>query len=491
MLHLANSKSQVAVMLLFVTAISEEISADIIQPTNWKSCYVDIKDIFSTLHYLSAASNSEETLPQFIESKLTNTSRNMVHLETVKNRLQQNIEQCLTSITDHYYNLYNMDYDSLERMYLESLIKEKRKFFLEVYNFTRCVTNSTESDDFTEINWTTVKSYADNLTLEIVHIENDEHEQMLLRSYIQPVLQGIIFVTGLVSNGILLAIFVKHKEMRTSTNIMLINLVVGDIYSLVVNLPLFYIYSTFTTWKLGEETCKLLRFSRHLGIGVNIFSVTALSVQRYCAALKSSRGKKLKRQLSTFLVVCVWVLACLFAAPHTFFAGFYGSRCSNSGIKHESYITIITLFEFIMLCIFPVVTISFFTILTGCTLSFTVDKKAKKERQAVRRVTNILAVLTIVVTISYVPYYVYRFLYIWCGLELSLKSHTVLQVVLYTLMFCNACFNPVAMYIVSQTFRRYFHFYLFWCCGEVEDNNNTDLTSYAEDVIQSTTQYNT
>jgi hypothetical protein len=47
--------------------------------------------------------------------------------------------------------------------------------------------------------------------------------------YIDPALYLVVLIVGLIGNGILLFMFVRHLEIRTRSNIMIINLVVCDL----------------------------------------------------------------------------------------------------------------------------------------------------------------------------------------------------------------------------------------------------------------------
>jgi hypothetical protein len=48
--------------------------------------------------------------------------------------------------------------------------------------------------------------------------------EVFVRYVVVPVILAIVFVVGMTGNGLLLSIFVRHKETRTLANSMLINL---------------------------------------------------------------------------------------------------------------------------------------------------------------------------------------------------------------------------------------------------------------------------
>jgi hypothetical protein len=71
---------------------------------------------------------------------------------------------------------------------------------------------------------------------------SQNEENMLLTNYGLSIMCGVMLLIGIVGNGILLLIFILHPSMRTKSNACLINLVICDILTLIVNLPLNYMY---------------------------------------------------------------------------------------------------------------------------------------------------------------------------------------------------------------------------------------------------------
>ena len=64
----------------------------------------------------------------------------------------------------------------------------------------------------------------------------------------------IVLVVGITGNGLLLTIFVRHKETRTIANSVLINLTDVVLISLVVNVLVDYLLTNMS-WQLGLLVC--------------------------------------------------------------------------------------------------------------------------------------------------------------------------------------------------------------------------------------------
>ena len=95
----------------------------------------------------------------------------------------------------------------------------------------------------------------------------------------------LTFVAGVAGNSLVLYIIVAHRQLRLKSvaNCYIGNLAVADL-SFVATLPLFC-WNTFTSdWPFGDAACKLA-FSVHDGVRfVGVFTLVALSVDRYMAS---------------------------------------------------------------------------------------------------------------------------------------------------------------------------------------------------------------
>ena len=96
---------------------------------------------------------------------------------------------------------------------------------------------------------------------------------------------AIFLVVGITGNGLLLIIFVRHKEKRTHANSMLINLTAVDCVQLVINVLLKYLH-ILAQLKFSFFGCKLFYFFTYLLLAVSTYSVAMIkcSEVRGCQA---------------------------------------------------------------------------------------------------------------------------------------------------------------------------------------------------------------
>jgi len=312
----------------------------------------------------------------------------------------------------------------------------------------------------------------------------DEKFRLLLKKYINPVTQSAIFIIGCLGNGVLLAVFVTHRDMRTPPNHMVLNLAVGDFLSLINNVLIYDILDVSGgTWHYGLALCRFYRFVRHLCLGVTVYSLVVISAQRFFALRVFFKwhgfGCRLTKKYKSFLIIAfVWLLASVIAIPRTVNAGVYNERCLGYGLQDsDGYHRWVNSIDLVALCFLP---LSIIAVLSGATARRIIDsvknmpgeitgkRKVKKARLLS---SNILISLVVVFAVCYVPYFLYIFLRAWFTLDVDDSTHQLITFFTFSLIFGNACFNPIAVYFASRKYRLHMNKYLLCKCRQQVDKD--------------------
>jgi hypothetical protein len=78
------------------------------------------------------------------------------------------------------------------------------------------------------------------------------------------------------------------------------------------------------SWPYGELICKVSEFAKDVSIGVSVFTLTALSAERYCAIVNPMRRHvpgRLSTKLFTLLAaLAIWMFAITLAMPAAIFS---------------------------------------------------------------------------------------------------------------------------------------------------------------------------
>ena len=96
-----------------------------------------------------------------------------------------------------------------------------------------------------------------------------------------PMVSLVSLVVGVGGHLLLWLVLVRTPRSRSKpSSILLLNLSLADLGALLT-LPCVLLGASFQNWELGGGTCVLLGFMTSVTVGVEIFSLAALSVLRY------------------------------------------------------------------------------------------------------------------------------------------------------------------------------------------------------------------
>jgi len=222
---------------------------------------------------------------------------------------------------------------------------------------------------------------------------------------------------------------------------------------------------------------------------VTVYSIVVISVQRLFALrifLKwHGFGCRLKKKYESLLIITfVWLLASVVALPRTVNAGVYNNRCLGYGLQDsEGYYRLVNSIDFVALCFVPLVLIA---VLSGATARRMIDsvKDMPGERAGMQKVkqvrilgSKILISLVVVFAVCYVPYFLYAFLNAWFTLDVYNSTHHLIVFLIFSLIFANACFNPIAVHIASNKYRIHMDKYLLYKCRKQVDKDRRKISN--------------
>uniref|UniRef100_F7E735 Retinal pigment epithelium-derived rhodopsin homolog n=1 Tax=Ornithorhynchus anatinus TaxID=9258 RepID=F7E735_ORNAN len=172
-------------------------------------------------------------------------------------------------------------------------------------------------------------------------LESEHHDRSAFSQTDHNIVAAYLITAGImsiVSNVIVLGIFVKFEELRTATNAIIINLAVTDIGVSGIGYPMSAASDLHGSWKFGHAGCQVIFFSFSLfrGIhtaviiitvdrlldlssvriyaGLNIFFgmssiglLTVVAVDRYLTICRPAIGRKMTRSNYTAMILAAWM----------------------------------------------------------------------------------------------------------------------------------------------------------------------------------------
>ncbi|CAG9784796.1 unnamed protein product [Diatraea saccharalis] len=107
-----------------------------------------------------------------------------------------------------------------------------------------------------------------------------------------------------------------NTQIISVTNIFLVNLSVADLLVTLFCMPVQIAKSVTLIWYFGEVMCKTVNFLQGVAVASSVFTITAMSVDRYLAITQSLRQPWMpSRRGACSLLVLLWLLALAIFAP--------------------------------------------------------------------------------------------------------------------------------------------------------------------------------
>ncbi|GFR06152.1 octopamine receptor beta-1R [Trichonephila clavata] len=119
----------------------------------------------------------------------------------------------------------------------------------------------------------------------------------------------IIFAVG--GNVMVVLTILRHRGMKTRTNMFIVNLAVADILVAVLDMPVSLITIIEGRWVFGEALCKLNGFTMALFLICSIHTLMYISVHKYISITRPfSRAMTPRRIKLMILASWLWAMFC-------------------------------------------------------------------------------------------------------------------------------------------------------------------------------------
>lgn len=292
-----------------------------------------------------------------------------------------------------------------------------------------------------------------------------------------------IMVIGVAGNGSLVYIIIREKALRTVPNALIVNLSIGDLLLLLFSAPFFTFVFGADKYPFNEPICKMNAYLQTLSLGVSIFTLTALSWDRYIAIVHPMNKHKGKPMLKVVVIVTViWVTSALLAVfdawSYTLIEGPGIAVCFEVPPKlfGVTYAKARSIVHFLLLFVIPLVIIGCFYMMMAkilvkssrempCELTVGTSSNRQQQRQIKDRIKVAKFVLSLVImfVVCWLPRHIFVFWFAWDINGLT-DFWMIFKILSICLMYAYSCVNPYALFCLSRQFRKYYVFYLFRCC---------------------------
>lgn len=262
-----------------------------------------------------------------------------------------------------------------------------------------------------------------------------------------------INVVGIPLNAIVILIVKRTTSMQSTTNILLCNIALADIFVVLWQLPYFF-RGPGKPEILNEIICKIGR--DEIFSAVQALTFTLIAFERYMALFKPmSTRLRINRDYIWHVIAGLWFCtALLFSLPHLIFKRvcYKDSRpvcCFSFGETSKTiYFGVL---EFFFVINVAITSLSYLSIVKGMCWDNTICSETvetKQEANEKRRIVAFLLLLTFIFTLGFIPYIVYKTLaYHFPDIDIKRKQYLGFPVLTFPVV------NPLLYILFNSNYR--------------------------------------
>ncbi|XP_023933914.1 tachykinin-like peptides receptor 86C isoform X2 [Bicyclus anynana] len=289
---------------------------------------------------------------------------------------------------------------------------------------------------------------------------------------------AVMLLLAVLGNTLVIWIVLAHRRMRTVTNCFLVNLAVADLLMATLNGAPNFVFLVTAHWPFGSVTCTASNFTANLTVSAGVFTLVAITVDRYVAIVRPLQHR-LSRRVARAVLLTVWFASALLALPSLLYSDTYTKKYINGEreicfIKWPdgSYPTSRTdycyniVFLMVTYVVPMVVMVWAYARMSAALRGRTIGECTHHQMQVVRakrKVVRMFVLVVVVFALCWLPYHAY-FVLVYHHQALAsspFAQHVYLG--FYWLAMANSMFNPLIYYWMSNKFRLYFKLVLCWC----------------------------
>ncbi|XP_061912911.1 neuropeptide FF receptor 2-like [Entelurus aequoreus] len=312
----------------------------------------------------------------------------------------------------------------------------------------------------------------------------------------------------MLGNGVVCFLVLRSKNMRTVTNLFILNLAISDLLVGIFCMPTTLVDNIITGWPFGNMVCKLSGMVQGISVSASVFTLVAIAVDRFRCIVFPFK-QKLTISTSKLMIMVIWVLAVSVTCPSGVMLQvskepavrvvlrrdnatrpFYWCRENwPSQAMRKLYTTVL----FVTIYLAPLSLIVAMYARIGLALLKTAvpalrgsgigpggSKANVDARHAIsrkkKRVVTMLLVVALLFAVSWLPLWTLMMLSDYASL--SERQHRMVNIYLYPLAhwlaFFNSSVNPIIYGFFNEKFRRGFQAaFKFQLCSVVTEQQRS------------------
>jgi hypothetical protein len=305
------------------------------------------------------------------------------------------------------------------------------------------------------------------------------------------VVYTILSILTVGGNALVCLVVFHYMGITTVTNLFIANLAVTDFFIGLFCIPIVLISDyLLSDWPFGIFMCKFTSFAQSLFVCCTVYTLIAMSVDRYIAIIYPLQPKLTRKQCH-ILIGILWTFSVLFSSPifyemHILHICFHRdsiehseTRCQTNGLL-PSIQTIYNIMTLSVIYLIPLCVLSIVYLSLGWHLNQSRapgeahserDAKIKKSKQ---KVIKMCFIVVIMFGVCWFPMQIYINIFRpYLDQIFDQKYVPHFYFAFHLMAMSNSCVNPFIYGVMSSKFRAgYLHYWHCFinCCDSVNDH---------------------
>ncbi|XP_002732796.1 somatostatin receptor type 3-like [Saccoglossus kowalevskii] len=277
-------------------------------------------------------------------------------------------------------------------------------------------------------------------------------------SVVLPAFFGVVCVSGLIGNGLALIVFLRFSNTKKVPNVYILNLASADLL-FMFGIPFLTYQYAAQQWIFGELMCKIIFAIDGMNMYTGIFTLTAMSVDRYLAIVHAVWSMR-HRTLNTARAICLilWLLSTVVTIPLWIYSKTIEDNgrvlCDVSWPDGNIMENLFILYSFVVSFLLPLIIISacYIGIMTSLAKGSMGQKKRRKSKLGRVGVMVLLAVALFIV--CWLPFWTVQLVMLTLNEKRPSRSLAIAYYTSLCMSYANSSLNPVVYTFSRKNFRQ-------------------------------------
>lgn len=138
---------------------------------------------------------------------------------------------------------------------------------------------------------------------------------------------SIIGITGFIGNTLVIFVVLLNPQMRSTTNMLIINLAIADLLFVIFCVPFTAIDYVADEWPLGNAWCKIVQYLIIVTALASIYTLVLMSLDRFLAVVYPISSRSLRNERNALKAITIlWLLILSASIPVIFSHGVVVSK---------------------------------------------------------------------------------------------------------------------------------------------------------------------